>query len=71
MSVDIIIDLLNDEKVVGLTFLFVTNEEEQIDAIDKNKSHDNILFVTVPKKAVINLNYVVKINTISKFEGSK
>ena len=68
MDVDIVNELINDDKTAGLTLLFVTNEEEQVDEIDNQKSKDNILYVTAHKKAVINLDYVVKINTITKFE---
>jgi hypothetical protein len=51
MNVDIVSELINDNKTAGLTLLFVTNEEEQVDEIDKQKSKDNILYVTVPKKS--------------------
>ncbi|MBF7018056.1 hypothetical protein [Staphylococcus durrellii] len=69
MNVGIVNELLSDEKASGLILLFATNEEEQVDEIDKEKSNDNTLYVTVPKKAVINLDYVVKINIITKFKN--
>ena len=70
MRAHLIIDLLKKDKVVGLNLLLVTGDTERVDEIKKSHTNDKELFVVKPHEVVINLDHVVKINTINKFEGN-
>lgn len=63
-------DFLRKDKVVGLNLLLVTGEETRVNEIEDKKLNGNVLYVESPKDEVINLNHVVKINPITKFEGN-
>ncbi len=70
MNINIVTDLLKEENVVSIDLLLVTGKLERAKEIDVDKSSENLLFVTKPKNKVINLNHVVKIETVLKFEGN-
>ncbi|MEB7715859.1 hypothetical protein [Staphylococcus equorum] len=70
MNINIVTDLLKEENVVSIDLLLVTGKLERAKEIDVDKSSENLLFVKKPKNKVINLNHVVKIETVLKFEGN-
>lgn len=62
-------DFLRKDKVAGLNLLLVTGEETRVNEIEDKKLNDNVLYVESPKDEIINLDHVVKITAIKKFDG--
>lgn len=64
MNVSLVNKLLEEEKISGLKLLSVAGIEEEVDEIDFKRSSINILFVTKPEYKVINLEHIIRINTV-------
>lgn len=68
MNASLVNKLLSEEKIFGLKLLSVSGIEEEVEEIDFERSSINILFVTKPEYKVINLEHIIRINTVEHID---